>query len=208
MASIFLQARNRKSQPVLSFLFFEVMNAIYEREGSDSLSMQELVATALVQSGQYTPAQVQANVELVLTSCERIKAMKDDVDAAIAETKADNKRADNKRGFGTKFAKDFEKLDAEGKCLFAADYDFVRAQELYCSLDKAVASKIIKAKFDYTISLQILQFEGVVFGMGGSFNGSGGGGGSSNDDTLIDNSHLQGEEFDKAAAAFMRSLGR
>lgn len=210
MASIFLQALNhRKSQPVLSFLFFEVLQAVFDRT-DESVSMQQLVSTTLVQTGQCTLQQLQENPALVLEVCERIKARKDRIDAEVAAVSAEKKQPKkSQRGFGTKFAQDFEELDGEGKCLFAADYDFERAREMYCLLDKDVASKIIKSKFDYVINLQVLQFEGVVFGMGGSFDGSGGGGNTPlGDVTTIDNSHLQGEAFDREAEAFMASLGR
>jgi hypothetical protein len=198
MPSIFMQGMgNDRKEPVVSFLFYEIMALIYERV--PEISTRELIATTLVQTKQVTTAQVTTDHFFVDAAFEKIDALKKQSEGEAVEAK----RKSNKRTFGAKFTRYFEKLDPEKKCLMAADYDFERARYLYCDIDRVVASEIIKAKFDNLFELQMLQFEGVVFGMGGSFKGS-----ANPDDEVTDTRTMTSTQIDASAAAFMNTLGR
>lgn len=195
MPSIFLQGQNDQ-KPVVSFLFYEVMAEIYER--APDINMHSLIATTIVQTGQATVDQVTSNSSWVENALIKIDALKSQAEKGEEE----RQRKSNKRTFGAKFSRYFEKLSPEKKCLLTADYDYERARHLYCDLDRAVASEIIKAKFDNLFEIQTLQFEGVVFGMGGSFKGSG------NNEDVIDTKEMTSSQIDASASAFMSQLGR
>ncbi len=80
----------------------------------------------------------------------------------------------SKRAFGTEFLSRFENLTLPEKCLYASGYNFEEARLLYCVYDKDIASEVIRHKLENDMAKSQMDFEAVVFGMGGSFGKSSG----------------------------------
>ena len=195
MPSIFLRNLNEKPV-VVSFLFFEVLGAICEKD--PDIEMGELIATGLVQTNQRTVQEIQSNPDIIAYAASRM----DLTGKSVAEDQ--QKPHSRKRQYGGQFIHWFENLSAEEKCLFAADYDYDKARFLYCDIDRGDACEIIRAKFDLVFETGILDFEATVFGMGGSFGGSSGLG----EVTDFSTPGMTEAQLDASAAAFMAGLGR
>lgn len=193
MASLFLAEGKRKG-PALSFLFYEILEALYAAD--PEINMGDLVATALHQSDTVRLEAITPGICMAV--CERIRAAKE-----TEEVEPKGKPAVGK-GMGVKFAKSFDALPSDEKCLFAADYDYQYARQLYTELDRDAAANVIRAKFNHVLELQMIQFEGVVYGNGGTFEG----GDSDADTTTIDGESLSESESLESATAFMGMMGR
>jgi hypothetical protein len=64
------------------------------------------------------------------------------------------------------------KLRADGLCLYLADYDYPRANRLYCELDQQLVVAIASEKLRLEFERARVAFEAALFGFGGSYKGS------------------------------------
>lgn len=90
---------------------------------------------------------------------------KDDVDRPATSRVKGN-------SFGAGYLGFINDLSIADKCLFAADYDYFKAEQLYCNLDVIIVDQIVKTKINETFQAHLLHYEGTVYGMGGSFKSS------------------------------------
>ena len=62
-----------------------------------------------------------------------------------------------------------EKQDPEAVCLFDAGYDLTEARRLYCEEDKDIVAHLGQARTVMSWENAKMQFEAVLFGMGGGY---------------------------------------
>lgn len=185
MSSLFYKeiARGRQREIPITYLLLEIMEKMEsEIENLDVFQALEISlgwAGVLPEGGL---AEEQA-VKLV----ERMRKMSSTAPEEKSSPEGFGKSTgkSSKRGFGSEYLRRFTSLPIAEKCLFAAGYDYNKAKELYCVLDKEVSEEVIKAAFDEKFSSLQVEFEAVVYGMGGSF---GGGGSSAEEGEVIDHS--------------------
>lgn len=193
MRSIFYQEfrRARDGDLPVTFMLVEVLGGM--QSALEGLNVYAALQLACEQAGLCTeenPITEPQATALLKRLNERPEA-----DPQVAKAPPPGGR---KRSYGTEFLAKFSKLPTEGKCLFAADYDYEEARKLYCVYDKSVSEKIISDKIETCFAARQMDYEAVVLGMGGSFKGGG----------QEETDHAEGlepgsEEHVNAAMAFM-----
>lgn len=196
--SIFFKHRGRQveSLPPVTFLLIEVLaNMQDELEDKEALEVIQLAA--------YRAGLVDSAEELDEVSAIYLLQRLRPPEEPGQEAPPPASQPSRKRAFGTEFLIWFEKLSLPEKCLYASDYDFEKARLLYCTFDKEIAEQVIKQKLERDMAKAQMDFEAVVFGMGGSFGK--GSGGSKDLGEVVD--HAKAEVGDPAylesAFAFM-----
>ena len=101
-----------------------------------------------------------------------------------------------KRSFATEFSKYLSGLSMEQLCFLVADYNPVLARRFYREADKWDVVAAAKEKISFLAESANVQFESVLFGMGGGYKGHGA------NDNVFDMT-----EDPKAASASLKKLG-
>lgn len=166
MSSIFYKnaIRGQEKEIPLTFLLVEVLDVMKESLGS--MEARQALFMALDSVGMIPEEGVsEAQLESLLTRVYSLATK----EASVGAPSNRGKAASSKRTFASQYLKFYEKLSIADKCLVAAGHDFEVARRLYCVYDKEVSEEIIQGRFNLDFEKMQVQYEGVVFGMGGSF---------------------------------------
>jgi len=185
MSSLFYKelARGKQREIPITYLLLEIMEKM-ESE-IENLDVFQALEISLEWAGILPKGGL--DEEQATKLVERIRKMSTPAQEEKSSPESFGKAPgkSSKRGFGSEYLRRFTSLPIAEKCLFAAGYDYTRARELYCTLDKEISEEVIKAVFDEKFSSLQVEFEAVVFGMGGTF---GGGVSSADEGEVIDHS--------------------
>lgn len=77
-----------------------------------------------------------------------------------------------KKVFATGLLEYLSGLQGERLCFFVADYDPMKAKDLFCSADITWVIAAAKEKTGLLVETAQIMFESVLFGMGGSYSGN------------------------------------
>lgn len=100
------------------------------------------------------------------------------------------------KSFGTEFSKWLGDLDSSQVCLYLANYDVKKAEDLYWFAEIDVVRDAIKLKAEQDNQLALLQLEACLYGAGGQYS----------DDAGSSDGHVFDMDSEDSAAA-LRNLG-
>lgn len=169
MSTIFYkQLAGKKAGDIpLTFLLVEILELM--QDSLSGMAAYDALQAAVEWAGLLAPGQVMTD-EQATSLLQRIMRSSR---AEENPNKPPGKPPSGKRTFASQYLKFYEKLSIAEKCLLAADHDFEVARQLYCVYDKEVSEVIIQSRFNLDFEKMQVQYEGVVFGMGGSFGSKG-----------------------------------
>jgi len=170
MATVFLEERRRLECGAIpvTLMLIEVLGEMQQAITEEDADVHATIQAAVVSAGlieedeMLTPEQI---IDLVLRMQPKQKA-----EAPVEGNPQFGRR--KKRVFGSDFLSKFDSWSLEDKCLYAANFDYVYARQLYCEFDKSVVERILGVKLGLDAAINMTRFEAVVFGMGGSMGSS------------------------------------
>lgn len=165
--SLFYTLHFSKLPVTPSFLFLEVMQKVIKESPEEILS--NVLSTAINKVYAKTLSSKQLDVFA----------------QALVQPKKDQEDQNQKisKSLGTDYLKWLSELKAEQQCFLLADYDPVKARQLYCETDYRLVSAMAETYLSNTWQKIQTSYEASMYGFGGKYK-DGNNSAAANDDTV------------------------
>lgn len=129
---------------------------------SEELTINDAVIDALTKAGLATNPTDQQ----ILYVIKRLKELEEGEDVKEGSIPSE---PESKNSFGQVALEWMAELSSEDLCLYLADYDYVEAKKIYCTMDKEEVIHTSSQKMKYEWEMMRVKFEASLFGSGGGY---------------------------------------
>lgn len=143
------------NRPKITYLFLECFGKILKAEPGLTLEMAIEQAQRLAE----LPVGFEESI------AERLRTMAEEVAAR------EEKPGKDRTLLFADFSDWLNKIPTEAHCLYVANYDYEQARQLYCYLDIDTVKVIVAQKIEQSMKEKRVDFEAVLYGMGGKLEG-------------------------------------
>jgi hypothetical protein len=181
----------------ITYLFLEVMENI--GPALESMTAKEAVLYAADRS--QLPDFNSEDEDAILRVINRMQEIREKFTSKVMSSSVKPQQQGQKRTYGSDFLSKYDKMSNADRCLYTANFDYEQALRLYCEFDVDVTEHLLTARIEWDFNTHYLGFEGVVYGMGGSFSGS--------NASTVDLETIEGQDKqDEAAIGFMARFAK
>lgn len=143
----------------LSFYFYEVIAEIVKR--SPEMEVRAALQEALETTHGRAPTRKEVEQAAIRLQEDSRKDGSEGNESSTA----------HKKGFAGGLFDWIQSLNAEDTCILVAEYDPDKAKHLYTKVDRDLVLAMAKVKTNLIRETAVVQFEAVLFGMGGGYKG-------------------------------------
>ncbi len=158
---MFYKTRFERPFPV-SYLLIERLTELLKSAEEGGRSTEDCISLAMIEVLQIESPSVE-DMEYVLQRLDSLSRI--GVDASAED------RQEQRKTFGSQFMVWLRSLSPASLCLYAAGFDMDKAEKYYCRWDQDDVLELARLKMEHEWERAVVEYESVLYGMGGSYKG-------------------------------------